>query len=114
MSSTAEITRTEWARLGTRSVGLTAPAPEVFGCFVISSCGLAVVPLQAFLASDAGPVSPTEQRGGRTGVSRGFDCAVRRCDERTRFLFAKRDDDGSSERDVRERSTIKWWDVSKH
>ena len=29
-------------------------------------------------------------------------------------MFAKRDDDESSERDVRERSTIKWWDVSEY
>ena len=65
-----------------------------------------------------GLVSPNRTKGDRTGVSRGLDAvllrerrsraaAVRRSDERTRFLFAKRDDDGSSERDVRERSTIK-------
>jgi hypothetical protein len=56
--------------LGTRSVGLTAQAPEDVGRLLQFSLRFAVVPIQAFLASGACAVSPTEQKGGRSSTAR--------------------------------------------
>jgi hypothetical protein len=72
--------------------------------------------LQMTLAPAKFSVSVVGRRRLRAGAARAetilcerrwAPAGGRRSDERTRFLFAKRDDDGSSERDVRERSTIK-------
>jgi hypothetical protein len=56
--------------LGTRSVGLTAQAPEEVAWVLRLSCGFAGVPIRAFLASGACVVSPTELKGGRTNNAR--------------------------------------------
>jgi hypothetical protein len=55
-----------------RSVGLPTPAPEDVGRLLRFMSRFAVLPFQAFLASGACAVSPTERKGGRTGVSRGY------------------------------------------
>jgi hypothetical protein len=59
MSSTVEITRTEWARFS--SFG-TAHRTGARGFWLVLrlSCDYVPVPIQTFLASGTGPVSRTE------------------------------------------------------
>ena len=71
MSSTAEITRTEWARFGLVLLGLTGPTQRVMAG-LCDSWQFGEPTDSSVLSLWDGPGQPQRTKGGRTGVPRGY------------------------------------------